>query len=88
MNLAPLFVPILFLLGWAAAIVLLFRHLRIPSNLGYLLVGLLLGPHIVGPVVGVPPVQALAEFGRAAQARALQMPISPARLWQWMQSGG
>jgi len=42
----------------------------------------------VDPVVGVPPVQALAEFGRAALARVLQMSISPARLWQWMQPGG
>jgi len=63
MPLASSFVQILLLLGCAVAVVLLFQHLRIPSSLGYLLVGVLLGPHTVGPVVDAAPIQAIAEFG-------------------------
>lgn len=63
MNLAPTFVQVLLLLGCAVAVVLAFQRLRIPSALGYLLVGVLLGPHTAGPVVDAQPLQALAEFG-------------------------
>lgn len=54
---------ILLLLGCAVAVVLVFQRLRIPSSLGYLLVGVLLGPHTAGPVIDAAPVQAIAEFG-------------------------
>lgn len=57
------FVQILLLLGCAVAVVLLFQKLRIPSSLGYLLVGVLLGPHTAGPVVEAEPIHAIAEFG-------------------------
>jgi CPA2 family monovalent cation:H+ antiporter-2 len=40
-----------------------FQRLHIPSSLGYLLVGLILGPHTVGPTVHVPEFKVLAEFG-------------------------
>jgi len=56
-------VQILLLLGFAVGIVLLFQRLHIPSSLGYLLVGVLLGPHTAGPVVDAQPIQAIAEFG-------------------------
>ncbi|SFE37248.1 cation:proton antiporter [Nitrosomonas sp. Nm166] len=54
---------IILLLGVAVAVVLTFQHLHIPTSLGYLLVGLILGPHTVGPVVYVPEFRMLAEFG-------------------------
>lgn len=47
-----------------------------------------LGTIGAGPTVVNAVADALARRGMAAQARALQMPISPARLWQWMQAGG
>ncbi len=47
-----------------------------------------LGTIGAGPTVVNAVADALARRGMAAQARALQMPISPARLWQWMQPGG
>lgn len=56
------FVQIL-LLGVAVAVVLLCQRLHVPSSLGYLLVGVLLGPHTAGPVVDAAPIQATAEFG-------------------------
>ncbi len=56
-------IQILLILGTAVAVIVLFRRLNIPSSLGYLLVGVLLGPHTGGPVVESVPVRALAEFG-------------------------
>lgn len=56
-------VQIILLLAVAVATMLIFQRLRIPSSLGYLMVGLILGPHTVGPTVYVPEFKALAEFG-------------------------
>jgi len=57
------FPQVLLLLGVAVAVVVLFNRLHIPSSLGYLLVGLILGPFTMGPVIDIPEMQALAEFG-------------------------
>lgn len=57
------FTEILLLLGVAVAVVVLFQRLHIPTSLGYLLVGVLLGPHTMGPIVNVSEYGALAEFG-------------------------
>lgn len=54
---------ILMLLGVAVAVVVAFQRLNIPTSLGYLLVGVILGPHTAGPTVYVPEFKALAEFG-------------------------
>ena len=54
---------ILILLAVAVAVVLAFQRLHIPTSLGYLLVGLILGPHTVGPTINVPEFKTLAEFG-------------------------
>lgn len=57
------FIQILLLLGVSVAIVAGFQRMHVPSSLGYLLVGVLLGPYTVGPVVDARQVQSLAEFG-------------------------
>jgi len=54
---------LLLLLGLAVAVLGLFRFLHIPSPLAYLVVGIVLGPYTVGPVVDVTQLEALAEFG-------------------------
>lgn len=54
---------IILLLGVAVAVIVAFRRMHIPSSLGYLLVGVILGPHTAGPTVYVPEFAALAEFG-------------------------
>jgi monovalent cation:H+ antiporter-2, CPA2 family len=54
---------VLLLLGVAVAVVVLFHRLRVPSSLGYLLVGVLLGPYTIGPVIDMAQVRGLAEFG-------------------------
>lgn len=57
------FAQILLLLAVAIGVVVAFQHLRIPTSLGYLLVGVILGPYTVGPTVSVPEFQTIAEFG-------------------------
>ena len=54
---------ILLLLSVALAVVLACQRLQVPSALGYLLVGVIIGPHTAGPTVQVPEFTALAEFG-------------------------
>lgn len=54
---------IILLLAVAVAVVVAFQRLHIPTSLGYLLVGVILGPHTVGPTVHVAEFKALAEFG-------------------------
>jgi len=54
---------IILLLGVAVAVVVTFQRLHIPTSLGYLLVGVILGPHTIGPTVHVTGFEALAEFG-------------------------
>ena len=56
-------IQIILLLGVTVAIMVAFQRMNIPSSLGYLLVGLLLGPHTAGPTVHVSEFKILAEFG-------------------------
>lgn len=54
---------IVLLLGVAVVVIAAFRRMHVPTSLGYLLVGVILGPHTAGPTVYVPEFAALAEFG-------------------------
>lgn len=54
---------ILLLLVVTIIVVVTFQRLRIPTSLGYLLVGVILGPHTVGYTVSIPELDSLAEFG-------------------------
>ncbi len=54
---------ILMLLGLGVAVIVLFQHFRIPTSLGYLLVGAILSPHTIGPTLNVPELKVIAEFG-------------------------
>lgn len=63
MIIDPLLTEILFLLGLAVLVVVAFRRLHIPPSLGYLLVGVVLGPHTIGPIVDTHYVETIAEFG-------------------------
>lgn len=57
------FAQILLLLGLAVSIVVLFHRLHIPTSLGYLLVGVVLGPYTGGLIVDIPHIRTIAEFG-------------------------
>ncbi|MFN3398435.1 MAG: cation:proton antiporter [Sulfurimicrobium sp.] len=54
---------ILLLLAVAVIVIVTFQRLRIPTSLGYLLVGVILGPHTAGPIIHVPEFKTMAEFG-------------------------
>ena len=56
-------VQIILLLAVSVMVMVAFQRLHIPSSLGYLLVGLILGPHTAGPTVHVSELKVLAEFG-------------------------
>jgi CPA2 family monovalent cation:H+ antiporter-2 len=60
--LKPLF-EILLLLAAMVLAVGLFQRARIPSSLGYLLVGALIGPHALGLVASAESIRLVAEFG-------------------------
>jgi len=54
---------VLILLATAVLVVVMFRQLRLPALIGYLLVGILIGPHALGWVGDSVQTRDLAEFG-------------------------
>ncbi|MDO8413009.1 MAG: monovalent cation:proton antiporter-2 (CPA2) family protein [Gallionellaceae bacterium] len=54
---------VLILLAVAVGVVVLCRVVRLPAVLGYLIVGILIGPHTLGWIPDVPETRHLAEFG-------------------------
>ena len=54
---------ILLLLAASVVVVSLFRRLRLPPILGYLIVGIVLGPHALGVAPNDEATRQLAEFG-------------------------
>ena len=56
-------VQLLVLLLASVVVVAVFQRLRIPSTLGYLLVGVVLGPYTPGPVIEGHQLRLIAEFG-------------------------
>lgn len=58
-----IFTEILILLACAVLVVVAFQRLHIPSSLGYLMVGALVGPHALGLVADTEQTRLLAELG-------------------------
>jgi CPA2 family monovalent cation:H+ antiporter-2 len=54
---------VLILLATAVFVVVVFRQLRLPALIGYLIVGILIGPHALGWVADREDTRYLAEFG-------------------------
>ncbi|MFZ1850765.1 MAG: monovalent cation:proton antiporter-2 (CPA2) family protein [Nitrosomonas sp.] len=55
--------PVLILLTTAVLAVVVFRSLRLPPMLGYLLAGVIIGPHALGLIADDAETRHLAEFG-------------------------
>ena len=55
--------PLLILLAAAVGVVVLCRILHLPAMLGYLIVGITIGPHALGWIPDEPESRHLAEFG-------------------------
>jgi CPA2 family monovalent cation:H+ antiporter-2 len=54
---------VLVLLSAAVLVVVVFRSLKLPPLLGYLVVGVAIGPHSLGLIPDAPETHTLAEFG-------------------------
>lgn len=54
---------VLLLLATAVVVVVVFRALKLPALIGYLIVGLLIGPHALGWLPDTNQTRVLAEFG-------------------------
>ena len=62
---------ILILLAGSLLVLSLVRRFKLPPILGYLLVGMVLGPHALGLVPSVTSVQVLAEIGQPQDIGAM-----------------
>ena len=57
---------VLILLATAVLVVVVFRSLKLPPLLGYLIVGVAIGPHALAWIPDTVAVRQLAEIGRAS----------------------
>jgi monovalent cation:H+ antiporter-2, CPA2 family len=71
---------VLILLAVAVGVVVLCRLLRLPAMLGYLIVGMLIGPHALGWIPDRPETRHLAEFGVVFLMFSIGLEFSLAKL--------
>src|SRR5512145_1372617 len=71
---------LLILLAVAVAVVVLCRILNLPAMLGYLIVGIVIGPHALGWIPDAPETRHLAEFGVVFLMFSIGREFSLARL--------
>ncbi len=71
---------ILIFLAAAVLVVILFRQLKLPAMLGYLLVGLLIGPHGLALIADSNDTRTLAEFGVVFLMFSIGLEFSLSRL--------
>lgn len=63
MHAPPFLNDLLIILGLGVVVVLLFHRLRLPPIVGFLITGVLIGPHGLGLIRDLAQVDALAEIG-------------------------
>jgi CPA2 family monovalent cation:H+ antiporter-2 len=88
----PAITQILVLLLAAVLVVSVFRRLHLPPILGYLVVGMLLGPHALGLATDAEATRTLADFGVVFLVFTLGLEFSLPRLiamrWEVLGLGG
>ena len=72
--------PVLVLLAAAVLVVVVFRSLRLPPLLGYLIVGVVIGPHALGWITTTDEVSTLAEIGVVFLIFSIGLEFSLSRL--------
>jgi monovalent cation:proton antiporter-2 (CPA2) family protein len=70
------------LLGFALALVLVFRKLGLGATLGYLLAGALVGPYIFGLIGEAETKLSIAELGITFLLFIVGLELAPRRLWR------
>jgi glutathione-regulated potassium-efflux system protein KefB len=70
------------LLGAALAFVLLFKRLGLGAVLGYLVAGILIGPHGLGLIESGESILGVAEIGIVLLLFLVGLELAPARLWR------
>ncbi len=71
---------VLILLAVAVGVVVLCRILRLPAMLGYLIVGIMIGPHALAWIPDAPEARHLAEFGVVFLMFSIGLEFSLSRL--------
>lgn len=77
---------ILILLAWSVAFVALFRRIHLPPILGYLFVGMLIGPGGLAYIPSLEDLSLLAEFGVVFLMFAIGLEFSLPRLFSMRRS--
>jgi monovalent cation:H+ antiporter-2, CPA2 family len=72
--------PVLVLLAAAVLVVVIFRTLKLPPLLGYLIVGVSIGPHALGWITTTDEVRDLAEIGVVFLMFSIGLEFSLSRL--------
>jgi len=72
--------PVLVLLGAAVLVVVVFRSLKLPPLLGYLIVGVMIGPNALGWITTTDEVTHLAEIGVVFLMFSIGLEFSLSRL--------
>jgi len=78
----PLLISAVPLLGFALLFVLLFRRLGLGATLGYLVAGVLVGPHVLELVDDPERILTFAEFGIVLLLFLVGLELNPSRLWR------
>ena len=78
----PLLLTAVPLLGFALLFVLVFRRLGLGATLGYLVAGVLVGPHVLALVDDPERILTFAEFGIVLLLFLVGLELNPSRLWR------
>ena len=83
MELSSILISLVFILGATAICVILFEHLGFGSVLGFIIAGIIIGPHTPGPVASqhVDELQNVAEFGVVLFLFTVGLEMRPRTVW-------
>ena len=70
------------MLGTALVFVTLFRKLGLGATLGYIVGGILIGPHLLGLVGDPEQLASISEIGIALLLFLVGLELQPSRLWR------
>lgn len=86
MPIHPFLMDLVIVLGAALAVSLVFRPLRLPPTLGFMLSGLLIGPHALAIVSDPHQVETLADLGVTMLLFVIGLELSLGRLREYQKA--